>query len=158
MPMNEYGEIIRSGNAVDATDSSAEEFNGYYDSFSNEVEDRFLASRKRNFNLITLAIGIPIYAVLGYFAAEEYLLSEYVDETSATIIGGIAALIIILIYNNVFAKAYKGIEYLISLSSPGIVLVAIVLVIIIVIIAIQILIAIAGIIIAIAIIAGIFGG
>ncbi len=162
MSMNEYGEIVRSETTVAATESSAEDYSGYSDSFSNEVEERFLASRKRNFKLITLFIGIPIYVVLGYFAPKEYVFHEYANETSATIICAIAALIIMLIYNNVFAKEYKGVEYLVSLLSPGIVLAAIVCAKVIVMfikeILIELLKAIVGIIIVIVIIAGILGG
>lgn len=161
--MNEYGEIVRSGKQSSNTSSntSSASSNGNLNSFSSEVMRQFLATKKKNFNLITLAIGIPLYAIIGYFLAEYFQYQEITGEMGA-IIGGSVALIGILIYNNVWAKMYEGYEYLIALLFTGIALVAVAVLIFVLYVVVSIVLAILGaiftVVIAIAIIAGLAGG
>lgn len=165
MAMNEYGEIVRSNNqSSNISGNISSENSRSYDSFSSDVVNQFTAARKRNFNIITLLITIPFYAVIGYLTAEYF---QYQDITNqrGTIIGAGVALICTLIYNNVLAKQYGGYEYLISLLSAGIamgiavVIIALVLIIIeIVKLIVQIVVAVFGIIAIIAILIGVFGG
>lgn len=158
MPMNEFGEIVRSGASTGtANNSSSNRQEGSTSTVSTEVEEHFRLGRKRNFNIITLVIGTPLYAIIGYFAAEYYLYETITGITGA-IIGGIIALICILIYNNIWAKQFEGYEYLISLLSAGIVLAVVGVALLVLYIVIKILIAILGIIVVLAIVAGFLGG
>lgn len=109
MPMNKFGEIVRSESSSNTS------------AFSEEVEEQFRVGRKKNFNLITLGIGIPLYSVIGYLVAEYFQYKEITGLTGAAI-GAMIALICILVYDNVCAKIYGGYEYLVSLLSAGIVL------------------------------------
>ena len=73
MAMNEYGEIVRPDNQSSSTSGNISSENSRsYDSFSSDVVNHFTAARKRNFNIITLLITIPFYAVIGYFTAEYF--------------------------------------------------------------------------------------
>lgn len=172
MPMNEYGEIVRennrnniSGNSITKSRNNqlAEHNNNH--SFSSEVQRQFNVGKKRNFNIITLLVTIPLYCSIGYFTAE-YIISQGYDIgiTSSTgfVIGGVASLIATLLYNNIWARRYEGIEYLISLLFTGIAAAIIVLVIaaicVVVGIVMAVIQAIIAIIIAIVIIAGLAGG
>ena len=165
MAMNEYGEIVRPDNQSSSTSGKISSENSRsYDSFSSDVVNHFTAARKRNFNIITLLITIPFYAVIGYFTAEYFQYKDITNQIGA-MIGAGAALICTLIYNNALAKQYGGYEYLISLLSAGIALgivaaiIALVLIIIeIVKFVVKIVAAIFGFIVVIAILIGVFGG
>lgn len=115
MPMNEYGEIVRSGSQSHHTESPPRA----EDTFTYNVRGQFAAARKRNFNLITLGVSIPLYAIIGYFVADHFW---YMGSTGM-IVGAIAALICTLIYNNSMAVLHEGHEYVLSILSTGIVLV-----------------------------------
>ena len=165
MAMNEYGEIVRSNNQSSNTSGNISSENSRsYDSFSSDVVNQFTAARKRNFNIITLLITIPFYAVIGYLTAEYFQYQDITNQIGA-IIGAGAALVCTLIYNNVLAKQYGGYEYLISLLSAGIalgivaVIIALILIIIeIVKVIVKIVAAVFGFIAVIAILIGVFGG
>ena len=167
MPMNEFGEIVRSNNQTSSTSNSSSSSSGNATdrSFSSEVQSQFTAAKKRNFNLITLAIAVPLYSVIGYFSARYFLYQGYDIEITCPVgalIGAIIALIATLLYNNKWAKNYEGAEYLISLLFTGIAIVVIALAIalsyVIVGVVIAVVKAIIGIVIVIAILAGLAGG
>lgn len=125
MPMNEFGEIVRDDESSNASTTTTvfDSDNDYHyqetpaDIFSSNISDRFAEGRKRNFNLITLAIGIPCYTLIGY------IVSAYfgIEISTGLLVGAIASLVIILIYNNSMASRYEGFEYFISILSPCIV-------------------------------------
>lgn len=132
MPMNEYGEIVRSNNqssnasnnsSTQSTNNTLSNGNTVDYSFASEVRGRFTLGKKRNFNLITLAIAVPLYAMIGYFATRYFVYEGYdinITTQIGALIGGIVAFIATLIYNNVWAKNYEGFEYLVSLMFTGI--------------------------------------
>lgn len=173
MPMNEYGEIVRENSHTDTSSSNSttqnrnnqltEQANDY--SFSSDVQGQFNAGKKRNFNIITLLIAVPLYCIIGYFSAE-YIISQGYDieitNSMGAVIGGVAAFIATLLYNNIWAKRYEGFEYLISLLFTGIAVAIIALAIVVICVVVGIVVAviqaIIGIIIVIAIIAGLAGG
>ena len=173
MPMNEYGEIVRENSRTETSSSNSttqnrnnqlpERANDY--SFSLDVQEQFIAGKKRNFNIITLLIAVPLYCMIGYFFAE-YIISQGYDieitNSMGAVIAGVAAFIATLLYNNIWAKRYEGNEYLISLLFTGIVAEIIALVIVIICVVVGIVVAviptIIGIIIVIAIFAGLAGG
>lgn len=173
MPMNEYGEIVRENNqtnissnnsAIQGRSNQLTEQNNDY-SFSSEVQGQFNVGKKRNFNIITLVIAIPLYCLIGYFAADYITSLGYDIEITNSVgaaIGGIAAFIATLLYNNIWAKRYEGIEYLISLLFTGIATAIIALIIVIICVVVGIVVAVVQviicIIIAISIIAGFAGG
>lgn len=167
MPMNEFGEIVRSNNQTSSTSnrSSSSSGNTTEWSFSSEVQSQFTVAQKRNFNLITLVIAVPLYSVMGYFVARYFLYQGYdigITCSVGALIGAIAALIATLIYNNKLAKNYEGAEYLVSLLSTGIVAVVIALAIAVICVVVGVVIAVVkaiiGIVIVIAILAGLAGG
>ena len=167
MPMNEFGEIVRSNNQTSSTSniSSSSSGNTTDWSFSSEVQSQFPAAKKRNFNLITLAIAVPLYSVIGYFATRYFLYQGYdigITCPVGALIGAIAALIATLVYNNKWAKNYEGAEYLVSLLFTGIAAVVIALAIAVICFVVGVVIAVVqaiiGIVIVIAILAGLAGG
>lgn len=168
MPMNEFGEIIRSNsqNSNTSNNSSASTDSTNEWSFTSEVQNQFTAAKKRNFNLITLAIAVPLYSVIGYFAVQYFMYQgntiEGLTSPVGAIIGAIVALVATLLYNNKWARKYEGSDYLVSLLFTGIAIIAIALAIALVCVVVGVVIAIVeaifGIIIVIAIIAGLAGG
>lgn len=172
MPMNEYGEIVRENNRTNgssnnsttqSTNNQSIERNNDY-SFSSEVQRQFTVGKKRNFNIITLLLAIPLYCLIGYFVASYFILQGYdikITSSTGAIIGGTVAFIATLVYSNIWAKRYEGVEYLISLLFTGIVAIVIALAIVIICvlvgIAVAVFQAVIGIIIVIAIIAGLAG-
>lgn len=162
MAMNEYGEIVRSNNQTpDTSDNISNNSSDGQNSFSDNVMNQFTVTRKRNFNIITLIISIPLYAIIGYFAAEYFQYKE-ITENIGALIGGVAALICTLIYNNKWAKIYKSYEYLISLLFPGIIIGVVTIAIVIIVAVVKLLVELVKIIVAIviglAILAGLAGG
>lgn len=165
MAMNEYGEIVRSNNqSANTSGNISSENSRNSDSFSSNVVNQFSVARKRNFNIITILITIPLYAVIGYFTAEYFQYKDITNQMGALIGAGIA-LLCTLLYNNTLAKKYGGYEYLLSLLSTGfaIGIVAVVITLILIIIEIvkiliQIVMVILGFIFIIAILIGIAGG
>lgn len=169
MPMNEYGEIVRENNRTNISSNNAaiqsrnnqltDQSNDH--SFSSEVQEQFNVGKKRNFNIITLVIAVPLYGLIGYFAVD-YIISLGYDiemsNSTGAVIGCIASFIATLLYNNIWAIHYEGIEYLISLLFTGIVVAMIALAIVIIGIVVAVIQVILCIIIAIVIIAGLAGG
>lgn len=158
MPMNEYGEIVRTPNQ--SLDNDVSGRNGY-ESLSSDISKRFRGAKRKNFNIITLIITIPLYIIIGYYIAEYLQINEFTESAGATV-GGILSLICVLIYNNKFANKYEGYEYLVSILFPAIIAVAIALIIgigyLLIRIAIEIIKAVIIIILIFAILAGLAGG
>lgn len=165
MPMNEFGEIVRSNDQSSSSSTSGRSNSsvsgGNRNSFSNDVMQQFQASRKKNFNLITLAIATPLYAAIGYFVAE-YFQYESITGVSGAIIATCVAFLCTLLYNYKWAKKYEGEEYLYSLLFTGFALLVVgailAAVAVVAMIVFEILKAVIGIIVVIAIIAGLAGG
>lgn len=129
MPMNEFGEIVRSDtqSSSSSTSSGARRNSDTRTSventiaFSENVSRQFHASRKKYFNMITLAIATPLYTAIGYFTAEYFQYKAITGGIGALIVGCISFLCTIL-YNHKWAKEYAGVEYLYSLLFAGFVL------------------------------------
>ena len=169
MPMNEFGEIVRSNTqSTSSSSSSSSQRNSGTSTprenrrpFSESVNQQFLASRKKYFNMITLGITTPLYAVIGYFVAE-YFQYEAITGESGALIAGCVSFLCTLLYNHKWAKEYSGVEYLYSLLFTGFALLVVgailVAVAAVAIIVFSILKAIVGIIVVLAILAGLAGG
>ena len=168
MPTNEFGEIIRSNNQTsNASDNSSESTNSRGDrSFATEVQNHFVAAKKRSFNLITLLIAVPLYSIIGYVLVQYCMNQGYqidgLTNIVGSIIGAIIALVVTLTYNNIYAKKFDGSDYLVSLLSTTVVVIAIALAFFLIRIIVKIIVVILevmfAILIVIAIIAGLAGG
>lgn len=117
MPMNEYGEIVRTSNQSIENGAGGR---NEHESLSSDISKRFIGAKRRNFNIITLIITIPLYTIIGYFIAE-YIRVDEISERTGAVVGIIVSLISVLIYNNQFAKKYEGYEYLVSILFPAII-------------------------------------